>query len=54
LTKGKCWGLKRKLRKGETNYASVKEGRKVMKKAIDGSKRGIWNAFVQESKGDMV
>jgi hypothetical protein len=33
--------MKRKLGRGETNHASIKEARKVMKKAIDGRKKEL-------------
>jgi ribonuclease HI len=46
--------MKRMMRRGETNHASVKEARKVMKSAINGSKKDSWNTFVQEAEGEQV
>jgi hypothetical protein len=46
--------MKRKLRKGETNHASVKEAKKVMKKAINSRKKNILYTFVQEAEGEQV
>jgi hypothetical protein len=39
--------IKRLFKKRETNHASVKEARKVVKKAINSSKKDTWNTFVQ-------
>jgi hypothetical protein len=46
--------LKRMMREGKTNHASIKEAGKVMKKAIESSKKDFWNTFVQEAEGEQM